>query len=325
MTPYSPLSTAHYQPRRPVPWRLADVALIFVFYFAVPGLLMEASRGWLGVGRRGQPPVVDHSPLDSDHPMARVLLESHNVWAIVLCALSAVVVAPLTEEVLFRLLLQGWLESLERRFRRTGRLRALAAKTSCSGSCTAAPFGEPRDGSATAIPTPSRPRFIAAGVAPVAISSIMFAALHIRGPRPPENLSTIIHLLGIQAVASLLTVALLICWLRFAVGATLSDLGIVPGKLAADVRLGLLALLAAVVPVYAVLIVAKQLLPEGVVADPIAPALISGRAGQSVLSHPSHPAFYRAPHGLQRRGSAVGHCRAMSQSPLSLWERVRVV
>ena len=52
------------------------------------------------------------------------------------------------------------------------------------------------------------------------------------------------------------------CWLKFAAGATLADFGIVPRKLAGDVRLGLLAFLAVTPPVYAVLFAVQELLPE---------------------------------------------------------------
>jgi hypothetical protein len=63
------------------------------------------------------------------------------------------------------------------------------------------------------------------------------------------------------------------CWLKFVAGATATDLGLVPGKVAFDVRLGLLAFPAIVVPVYAVnamLLAARKFLPGGIVADPIA-------------------------------------------------------
>ena len=147
-----------------------------------------------------------------------------------------IAVAPIVEELLFRLLLQGWLESLERRIRR--RLRLV--------------------------------RPWAAGILPVVVASVLFAVLHIRTPQPQEDLFTLVFQIGIGAAASLLVAALLAVWLRLATGATLEDFGIVPGRLASDLRLGFAAFLAVTVPVYVVWIEAERLLPRNVIPDPIA-------------------------------------------------------
>jgi membrane protease YdiL (CAAX protease family) len=112
---------------------------------------------------------------------------------------------------------------------------------------------------------------------PVAIVALLFAAIHFRTPGPRQELSTIVVRLQLFAVASLWVVALLVCWLKYAAGATLADFGIVPRKLADDVRIGLLAFLAVTPPVYAVLFAVKRLLPEMAVADPI-PLLVLGLA-----------------------------------------------
>ena len=105
-------------------------------------------------------------------------------------------------------------------------------------------------------------------IGPITLVALLFAAMHFR---PPESLDTptIVDRQSVNLAASLLTVAVLIGWLRFAAGATLADFGIVPGKLAADVKLGLLAFLAVTAPVYAVSLAAKQLLPQGMVTDPL--------------------------------------------------------
>ena len=46
----------------------------------------------------------------SEHPIQTLLLEDPDVSIIVGAAFTAVIVAPLTEEIFFRLILQGWLE-----------------------------------------------------------------------------------------------------------------------------------------------------------------------------------------------------------------------
>lgn len=50
----------------------------------------------------------------SGHPLVKMLEDGPpDVWVMVLATLMAVVVAPICEEITFRLLLQGWLERLE--------------------------------------------------------------------------------------------------------------------------------------------------------------------------------------------------------------------
>jgi membrane protease YdiL (CAAX protease family) len=230
-----------YQPRRRVPWRLGDVALLMFVYFIGPALLVQASQSWLHVQVPAPPsPADEKRQINLEHPLERVLQQRPGVSVseVVMCVLLAVVIAPIAEELLFRLVLQGWLESLERRLRRrAGWWRRLAA-----------------------------------GVVPVGLTSLAFAALHIRGAAQLESVSTTVFLLSIQAAAGLLTLAVAVCWLKFAVGATAADFGIVPSKLASDVRLGLLAFPAIIVPVYAiniVLLAARELLQMNVVIDPL--------------------------------------------------------
>ncbi len=223
-----------YQPRRRVPWGAFDVALLILLYQSMPALVLMAAQPWFDIPAVAAEQTTAESELDNVHPLARVLLESHGrVWPILLCVVSAVVVAPITEEFVFRLLLQGWLERLERRLRR--RIASLRGGI--------------------------------VGLVPVATVAIFFSMRHLREPTAKIEFSTIVFLLGVQAVASLLTVALSAFWLKFAVGATLTDFGIVPNKLAGDIRLGLLAFLAVMPPIYAMMYGVKSFLPT--VADPL--------------------------------------------------------
>jgi membrane protease YdiL (CAAX protease family) len=224
-----------YQPRRSVPWRLGDVALLVLVYLLLPNLLWQASQRWAPAPAASLPAEVAEEPQrDMKHPAELVLVESHNARAILTCVVLVVLIAPVTEELVFRLLLQGWLELLERRLRR--RIRLV--------------------------------RRLGPGVAPVALTSLVFAALHMRGATPPRDVAQIAFAMTIQAVAGLATIAVALCWLRLAVGATAADLGVTPRGLAADVRLGLAAFLAATVPVLALNAAVKYMLPYAVV-DPI--------------------------------------------------------
>ena len=219
--------------------------LALSLYFVMPICVVVMARDWLAMAPASAARVDENAKLDTAHPLARVLLESPNAWAIVACVLTAVVVAPITEEFLFRLLLQGWLEVVERRLRRRiPRLRSLAA-----------------------------------GVLPVASASLLFAAMHFRLPSPRLDVDAIVFLICVRAAANLLTMGLALCWVRLAAGATLGDLGMVPGKLWADVQLGMLAFLASTVPVYVLLVAATSLLPENTVADPIPLFLLAAVLG----------------------------------------------
>jgi membrane protease YdiL (CAAX protease family) len=224
-----------YRPRRRVPWRLGDVAVVALLFVLLPNLLWQVWRHWTPPpAPTQQAEVVKTPPRDIRHPVERVLLEDRDTATVLTCVLLVVVIAPVAEEMVFRLVLQGWLESLERRLRRR-----------------VAPL-----------------RGVTAGVLPVGLTSLAFAALHIRGAAPPKDVSETVFAMAIQYIAWLAAIALAVCWLRFAVGATAADLGVAPPGLAGDVRLGMIAFLAVTVPVLALNWAAHALLPDAVV-DPI--------------------------------------------------------
>ena len=88
---------------------LSDVRLgSLAFLAAAPlvyGVQIVVSRFW--------------TPLE--HPLAKLVSEQNGPALVALAALSAIVVAPLSEELLFRVVLQGWLERVLRRRRRPWR------------------------------------------------------------------------------------------------------------------------------------------------------------------------------------------------------------
>ncbi len=100
--------------RRPVPWSGLDVLFIFLMAFFLPISLGRAVETWLGSSADQQAP---GPGTDLAHPAER-LLGSRDPAAIVVALAMAVVVAPLSEEFLFRVLLQGWLEAVWQRRRR---------------------------------------------------------------------------------------------------------------------------------------------------------------------------------------------------------------
>ena len=230
-----------YQPRRPVPWRAFDVVLIASMYVFLQVVVLNAAYKWFAVPREAvaeaakAAPVNIDDPMSRAHPLTRALSEGRDTWTILLCTLLAVIVAPITEEFVFRLVLQGWLESLERRMRRR------------------VPFL----------------RGVFAGLMPIMMVAVLFAAMHGREAGSRIEPSVLVFLLAIQCMANLLTVVLSVCWLRLAAGATLADFGVVPSKIFHDLRTAGVTFLAVTVPVLAINVDMNELLPKSLVADPI--------------------------------------------------------
>ncbi len=215
------MPVVRYQPRRPVPWRGRHILLMILFYLALAGAAhMVVSHIWpTEVATQGK---VD-SP-GTEHPIVKMVQAAHgNPWVLLAAVLAAVVVAPVAEEFFFRVLLQGWLEAAERRHRR--RLRWLS-------------------------------RFLP-GAAPIALSSLLFAALHIRiGEAPPPPAMLVIA----GAIAELLAMAGIILLLRARCGATAVDFGWVSEKLAADASIGTLAVVAVAPLLYLLQFLAQKTL-----------------------------------------------------------------
>ena len=92
----------------------------------------------------------------SEHPLTKIALDEPSVGVLAVTTLLAVVVAPLAEEFFFRVLLQGWLERVEVKWRQ---------RADNDGQSDAGPPGP--------------------GYAPVVVAALPFALLHsAHGPDP---------------------------------------------------------------------------------------------------------------------------------------------
>lgn len=224
-----------YQPRRLVPWRGIDLLIVLAGYLAVAVMAATAANLHLGPELTRPPAIQDLDQANSAHVVARLLTEG-NLWVLLVCILSAAVVAPVTEEFFFRVLLQGWLESGQRRLR-------------------------PR--------MPALSRCVPGAVGPIVIASFLFAQGHFRVAGPMMHPRFVIFVLAGDGVARLAAMGLAIGLLRLRVGATGFDLGWDSTKLLADVKLGLLAFAGLAAPVYAAqVILAKFVLPSYLAPDP---------------------------------------------------------
>ena len=224
-----------YQPRSPVPWHLGDLAWIVLFYLAMEAGAIKLVSVLLGPGGMQPDAGLGADKSTTVHVVGQLIAEG-NPWVLLLCGVSAILVAPATEEFFFRVLLQGWLEALQHRWRRH---------------------------------VPTLRRVLPLGVGPIVLTSIVFARMHFRVESPKYSAAFLVLLLAVDAVARLLSVVFAIVFLRLRAGATAADLGWTPRKLLGDVELGFMAFLAVAVPVYAMQAGLIEWLPESIAPDPI--------------------------------------------------------
>jgi membrane protease YdiL (CAAX protease family) len=226
------LSVLPFQPRRQVPWQGIDLAMILSVYVTTVIAVSVLAALWLGP-EAGKPLQAIDKP-DVSHIIVR-LFGQGDAWTVALCVIAAAIIAPVVEEVLFRLFLQGWLESVDRRL---GRL------------------------------LPWLRRRIPWGVWPVAATSFVFALPHFRVEAPqfaPEFLRFI--MVG-NAVAGLVTAAFAIALARWFRHATAADLGVNWKEFLPDVGLGLVTFGAVAAPVYLGQILLIQIFPSYLAPDP---------------------------------------------------------
>jgi membrane protease YdiL (CAAX protease family) len=195
-----------YQPRQSVPWKAPDVVLLLIVYLILPFGIFRAAQACVPMPIAK--PAAD-APEENTHPLGRILTESQKGegdWPFVVGIAMAIVLAPVAEELLFRLLLQGWLESAVRRLR----------------------------------PQLGWPRRCCDAV-PIVISSVVFAAIHVRSAMPRQELSTLIYFLGVQTAANVLAIGAIVGWLGLAAKAKPVDLGVDFRALRSDIAVGLAA------------------------------------------------------------------------------------
>jgi len=221
----------------PSPWMLAS---------GVPGVAAPAVTMVAPANSAGHlVPWLFDGWIELQHPVVVVLSSDPSFLTLAVCLLIGVVVAPITEEFVFRLLFQGWLEAVERRLRR--RIPPL--------------------------------RRVLLGMPSVLISSIVFALMHWREAMTPNPTHYFLGLIS-GGAASLLMVGFAIALVRIRVGASAVDLGLVPAKIGRDVVIGLVAALAVVPPIcWLQVLVQTYLMPEHVAGDPIALALFAAVLG----------------------------------------------
>jgi hypothetical protein len=225
-----------YQPRRRVPWQFLDILAVWFFYVAGVVIAIHIARYYFPLETSETSSKLAGGRTSAAHPIVQ-LLAVKNWAALVLCGTAAVLVAPMYEEFLFRVLLQGWLEKVERNWRRR---------------------------------LPMLRRCMPLAAMPIFISSIIFAGQHFRTEGPEVKVEPFMLLLACDSIVRILTIVFGVVFIRWRVGATVVDMGWAPGKLFSDMRLGMITFVAIAAPIYGIQITLSQLLPKQYAPDPIA-------------------------------------------------------
>jgi membrane protease YdiL (CAAX protease family) len=225
-----------YEGHRPAPWTWLEVVLVLAVQILLFRVAIGVDAAWYGPPGAPAPPVeAPDDELHAAHPLVVLLQKSPSPATLALAVLVAVVIAPVSEEFLFRLLILGWLERVERWLRRRSPgLRKLAR-----------------------------------GAGPLVLTSLLFAAPHYRPEPTAAGPADLIRVFALNAVVSLATVAAGIAILRGLRGASWRDLGVVPGELWSDVCLGLQSFLALVAPIYLLQLLLRLVLGADPIVDPI--------------------------------------------------------
>jgi membrane protease YdiL (CAAX protease family) len=232
-----------YQPRRNAPWSGLDLIVIVLFYLSLSSLAHVLLFGWKSppvVAQENAARIDELAPprklpvkTTAAHPLAQ-LLKDKDPRIFLLCLSVGVVIVPIFEEFFFRVLFTGWLLAVERRWRRKWK-----------------DFGVPR------------------AILPIALTSLVFASLHLRGEsREIPEKTLILSMIGLAAV-SIATFAFAVAWIALRHGASARDFGWDAGKWPEDVGTGACAFFATALPVYALQIALSLVLPRGIPPDPI--------------------------------------------------------
>lgn len=203
--------------QRQVPWGAREIFFVLAVFFL--GMTLGSAALQLVADTDIKTNLDDLEPEKTPHlhPLALLLLQDRDWFTAVLCVVSAVIIAPVAEEFLFRLVVQGWLQR-----------------------CESESFHN-----SSYLPRHYR-RFL-----PVLATSLIFSLMHFRaGPVSLPLHALKINIL-ITAIVQTVIFAVCMAWLRNQTGATASDLGFKRESLWHDVKIGGLASVAVIPPVYA--------------------------------------------------------------------------
>lgn len=236
--------------RIPVSWGFLDVCVIFFLYvylsvfcakFTHDYIMPERNRDIEQLASLQLPDELadpGHDDLRKEHPLTILMIRGKKEpYILLVCFLVAVVAAPLCEEFLFRVVLQGWLQSLEESLRRAGLFFF---------------------------------RGIPRGCVSVFIVAMIFSLIHWREPASETMLdpNILFYQMLAQMTANFATVLLGIAYLVVLRNGTLQEMGLVTKNMRSDFRGAVVLYLMIIIPMFMIQIALKSLAPE-MMADPI--------------------------------------------------------
>ena len=265
-----------YEPRRHARWSGLDMLVVFLCYlfliFAIQAgaYLVEKATGRVLLQHAEAAPAAKPKQavrtLTTEHPLAQSLREK-DMLALALAVLVGAIIAPISEELFFRVLLIGWLESSERRWRRRESLL----------------------------------RRLPRGLLPIVLSSLVFACPHFRRASPEAEPSSLIFSLCAAGIVGVVSTVFSLGWVHWQSGATAKDLGWDRDRFRQDVATGATAFFAIVMPIYALQIDLREyVVPKAYAARPDPPVLFCDCRGPALLSHASDCSLDRAAHVVER-------------------------
>jgi len=256
---------------RPPPWRLVDVCgvwlalilLILLFNSVVQGTSTRRSND----DRRSVTTVArihgDEKSTSAQRAHWAILLlsERPSVSTLLLVVISAGVLGPWVEEIVFRLFFQGWLHAQELRWRRLRNRLGRLGRNRMTGPGDEFAFLKCR-------PTLRR-RGIPVGAMSVVMSASVFALLHARSTENVPDPETIRLILWARTLAYALFLAFFSVFISRRASSLWRQLGLSRTRIFPDVALGLGWFAAAALPIYGLQFFLSSIVPESIVVDPL--------------------------------------------------------
>ena len=188
--------------RYSVPWDGFDVVVLFILWIS---LTIACLHGVLLLSGSGNVEAPSPRTVTDKHPLTQLLEQGRKQPVILLVAfLCAVILTPMTEEFLFRLVFQGWLQK--------------------------------KTASLWNVPSEKNAKYLPGGLSVFGVS-LVFAAMH-GGQRSEHSVEVLFYGISGLAIANLLTLCIGVSYLAITRRASRRELGFSSNHLTFDLLLG---------------------------------------------------------------------------------------
>lgn len=203
--------------------------------------------------------------LGSEHPLTELLIRSRQTnqyfFIVCLCFLTAVIIAPITEEFVFRVVFQRSLEPL------------MPIQSESIDFPQKNSFEEVKDRSSLEVSDnitnhSSRFQRIMFRCLIIGIPAILFSLIHYRSPNEVRDLNLLLLGIFISPIGNFLVVVLGVLWLKILSGVNLNDFGISFRTMPQDFLNGVIAFFM-ILPILALVRIQMFIFFPNIVTDPI--------------------------------------------------------